>query len=111
VLTSLIVGVITNKLAPAPFDSFVIEWMKKTTRTRNKQHLAAKIIQVAWREMRKVKAERRIIPDDYVGVQLHNMVHHRICYHPPPHRLVCLFIFTKYVMRRVRMEEWYVQRH
>jgi len=55
VLTALIVGVVTNKLAPTEFESLVMDWLENENRKVRREEFAATIIQCAWREYRCLK--------------------------------------------------------
>src|SRR4051812_11761142 len=62
VLTSLMTATVTNKLAPQPFDVFVINWMSEYECLDKKRHYAAKIIQVMWHERLRLRAAAKANP-------------------------------------------------
>jgi len=55
VLTALIVGVVTNKLAPTEFESSVMSWLATEKRKNQREEYAATIIQSVWREYCNLK--------------------------------------------------------
>ena len=53
---ALLTSTITNLLSPTPFQQSVIEWRRNFNRYSTKYSLAAQIIQLCWRERKRLQS-------------------------------------------------------
>ncbi|SPQ99524.1 Potassium channel domain-containing protein [Plasmodiophora brassicae] len=69
VTTSLLVSVLTNRLAPTPFQQFVIDWMNRSVLREKKRQTSARLIQLWWKGVAQKPRLARAPEDETAGKQ------------------------------------------
>lgn len=58
IITSLVVGTLTQNLAADPFEEYLLQHLKKNNNREERQEIAARIIQIAWAKYKEQKRAR-----------------------------------------------------